>query len=317
MPFNKKLPPRKTSARSTKIKKSAFSLPRWALPVVTLCAGLALGSCSDAVTDTGKELVRFVQTVLTSDALRDKLNEVLNPGSVDAPLAPVQAPPAVRQGAEPFAACTQFFAGGRSPIMHTQRTQRPLCYSAFAILHNGQTKTPVFVAQKLNRRLVADADEKRTDRFFADARLPESERAELGDYRNSGYSRGHMAPAADMPTPTAMEQSFSLANMVPQSDRHNGGPWAKVEQDTRHYASRAKGDVYVITGPVYVQSRKSIGENRVRVPDYVFKLVYDEAGHRAWAHWHANRDDATGGRPISYSELVKRTGIEFLPGLGL
>lgn len=317
VPFNNKPAPRKTGSRASKTKKSGFSLPRWAWPVLTLCAGLALGSCSDSVTSTGKELVRFVQAVLTSDALRDKLDEVLNPGAASAPVAPPQAPPAARQGAEPFAACPQFFAGGRSPILHTQPQQRPLCYEAFAILHNGQTKTPVFVAQKLNRRLVADADEKRTDRFFADARLPQAERAELDDYRNSGYSRGHMAPAGDMPTPTAMAQSFSLANMIPQSERHNGGAWAKVEQDTRHFAGRAKGDVYVITGPVYVQSRKTVGDNRVRVPDYVFKLVYDEAGQRAWAHWHANRDDENGGRPISYQELVKRTGIEFLPGLGL
>ena len=41
-------------------------------------------------------------------------------------------------------------------------------FDAFAVLHSGHTKTPIFVAQKLNRRLVADADEKRTDRFFAD-----------------------------------------------------------------------------------------------------------------------------------------------------
>ena len=37
--------------------------------------------------------------------------------------------------------------------------------------------------------------------------------------------------------------------MVPQDQAHNGGPWSKVEQDTRKYASRAKGAVFVITGP--------------------------------------------------------------------
>lgn len=317
MPFTKKPAPRKSSASSSRNKKSTFGLPRWVLPVVTLAAGLTVGSCSDSLTDNGRELARFVQTVLTSDALRDQLDALLNHDSADSPAVQEKVPPATRQGAEPFAACPQFFAGGQSPILHLQPSHRALCYNAFAILHSGQTKTPVFVAQKLNRRLVADADEKRTDRFFADARLPQSERAELDDYRKSGYSRGHMAPAGDMPNPTAMAQSFSLANMIPQSDRHNSGPWAKVEQDTRHYAQRAKGDVYVITGPVYVNSRKTIGENRVRVPDYVFKLVYDEAGQRAWAHWHANHDDATAGRPISYQELVKRTGIEFLPGVAL
>jgi endonuclease G len=126
-----------------------------------------------------------------------------------------------------------------------------------------------------------------------------------------------MAPAGDMPNPTAMAQSFSLANMVPQSPRHNSGAWSKVEQDTRKFAERSRGDVYVITGPVYSQASQSIGPNRVRVPDYVFKLVYDESRHKAWAHWHANRDDARAGQPISYRELVERTGIEFLPGVGL
>lgn len=291
-------------------------------PTVTLVAGIALGSCTDAIPKTGQELTRFVETVLTSPQLKDKLGEVLQttaPSRADSPAdQTASAPPAQRSGAEPFAECRQFFAGGQSPILTPRPLQRPLCYDAFAILHSGQTKTPVFVAQKLNRRSVADADETRTDKFFADARLPKAERADLEDYRNSGYSRGHMAPAGDMPTPAAMAQSFSLANMVPQAQKHNGGAWSKIEQDTRKYAQRAAGDVFVITGPVYSSGNSpSIGAGKVRVPDYIFKLVYDEAGHRAWAHWHRNSDDEHGGLPISYRELVKRTGIEFLPGAGL
>ena len=71
------------------------------------------------------------------------------------------------------------------------------CYEAFAVLHSGITKTPVFVAQRLNRQSVEDADEKRDKRFSADARLPSGERAELDDSMKSGYSRGHMAPMGD------------------------------------------------------------------------------------------------------------------------
>lgn len=41
------------------------------------------------------------------------------------------------------------------------------------------------------------------------------------------------------------------------------------------------------------------------------------AGNRAWAHWHRNSDDEHGGPPISYKELVRRTGIEFQPGVRL
>jgi endonuclease G len=194
--------------------------------------------------------------------------------------------------------------------------QRALCYDAFAILHSGESKTPVLVAQRLNRSSVADADEKRTNRFFPDARLRAAERANLEDYQGSGYDRGHMAPAGDMPTAQAMAQSFSLANMVPQTPTHNRGVWAtSVEAATRKYASRATGNVFVITGPVFspnIAESPSIGLGLVRVPKYLFKLVYDEDENRAWAYWHENANDTKATAPISYEELEKKTGIVFL-----
>lgn len=221
--------------------------------------------------------------------------------------------------AEDFAACPQFFAHRTAPIVEKRPTQRALCYDAFAILHSGESKTPVFVAEKLNQASIADTGEKRTNRFFADARLRSAERATLEDYKGSGYDRGHMAPAGDMPTAQAMAQSFSLANMVPQAPEHNRGVWAKtVESATRKYASRATGDVYVITGPVYVPSialSPAIGPGQVRVPKYLFKLVYDEHKNKAWAYWQENANATQAAPPISYAELVRRTGIAFLPSI--
>jgi endonuclease G len=196
--------------------------------------------------------------------------------------------------------------------------QRELCYEGFAVLHNGSTRTPAFVAERLNRQLLLQArEQERTNRFFADARLPQAERAELSDYKGSGYARGHMAPAGDMFNPTAMAQSFSLANMVPQNPKHNSGAWAKIEEDTRAYAMRAQGDVYVITGPVFGPGSPVIGTNQVRVPTHLFKLVYDAATQRAWAHWQQNSAETRPGPPISYGELEQRTGMEWLPGAAL
>lgn len=192
--------------------------------------------------------------------------------------------------------------------------QRELCYEAFAILHSGTTKTPVFVAERLTRASIEDAAEKRANKFFADARLPRDERAELSDYKGSGYARGHMAPAGDMSNPIAMAQSFSLANMVPQDPAQNSGAWSKIERDTRRYVLRAKGNVFVITGPVFRQDCPTVGANRVRVPAHLFKLVYDESTGKAWAHWQPNSKEARAGRPISYAELTQRVGMELLPG---
>ncbi|PWW49017.1 endonuclease G [Melaminivora alkalimesophila] len=226
------------------------------------------------------------------------------------------APPAGALHATAFSECPQFFARGRPPAVPAAPQLRELCYDSFAILHSGQTRTPVLVAQRLNRRMLQQGRHiQRTDRFFADARLPRSERAELQDYRGSGYSRGHMAPAADMPNATAMAQSFSLANVVPQDSRHNSGPWAKVEADTRAYVMRARGDVFVITGPVFEPGAKRIGSNRVAVPSHLFKLVHDPSTGRSWAHWQQNAPSAKVERPISYEELVRRTGANWLPGV--
>ena len=226
---------------------------------------------------------------------------------------------AASHAAENFTDCLQFFADGKPPIVAPNPTNRALCYDAFAILYSSESKTPVFAAERLNRGSVNGSHEKRTNKFFADARLRSSERSTLDDYKGSGFDRGHMAPAADMPTQQAMAQSFSLANMVPQAPMHNRGVWAKsVEMATRKYVARAKGNVYVITGPVYapnISQSPSIGQGRVRIPRYLFKLVYDQDKNRAWVHWHENADTTSASRPISYADLVKRTGTNFLPGL--
>lgn len=250
-------------------------------------------------------------------ALAFCLSNVFLPGRLWARSAQFDSAALLTPQPTSFAQCPQFFAGGRPPAITPRPEFRELCYEAFAVLHSGTTKTPVYVAQRLNRRTIEDADEKRAKRFFADARLPSGERAELEDYKRSGYSRGHMAPAGDMPTLTAMAQSFSLANMVPQNPQHNGGAWNKIEQDTRHFALRAKGNVYVITGPVFTNDGPRIGANGVKVPTYLYKLVYDAASQRAWAHWQENREGEMVSRPITYQELVKRTGVEFLPHAAL
>jgi endonuclease G len=261
-----------------------------------------------------------------------------------------------------FGGCRENFANGESPLVPNANEQRAraLCFSGFAVLHSGKTKTPMFVAAVLSREhLDAGKGLKRTNKFFADARLPSAERATLEDYRGSTFHRGHQFAAADASNEDAMAQSFSLANMVPHSPLNNSKMWAGLEKATRTYAYRAKGNVYVMTGPVFtpdfcpfvMAAKRLLAEKNqvipasnsrivsqaveaagfvaprrydadactigagVAVPSHLFKLVYDPTTQRAWAHWLENTDWARVSAPISYDELVRRTGIEFLPGV--
>jgi endonuclease G len=213
-----------------------------------------------------------------------------------------------------FEKCRHFFANGKVPTVKHQSElmSRALCFSSFAVLHSGRTKTPIYVAERLNKENLLNAkNNQRSDFFFSDARLPQSERSELIDYKNSGFDRGHMAPAGDMDTMKGMVQSFSLANIVPQAPVNNRKAWANIEKATRKYVMRARGDVYVITGPVFDSNPVTVGIGKVWVPKFLFKFVYDPATQRSWAHWIENTDNARPSKPISYEELRRRTNINF------
>lgn len=42
--------------------------------------------------------------------------------------------------------------------------------------------------------------------------------------------------------------------------------------------------------------------------------MYEVKTNRAWVHWQESQDQTWVSRPISYEELVKRAGVNFLPG---
>ena len=93
------------------------------------------------------------------------------------------------------------------------------------------------------------------------------------DYKGSGYDRGHLAPAADLAWSSAsMSASFFYSNMSPQLPGFNRGIWKKIEELMRSWA-RAYDSVYVVTGPLYLEQRGSIGPNAVRIPSHYFKAV--------------------------------------------
>lgn len=218
-----------------------------------------------------------------------------------------------------FTQCQDFFyqhTAPQTPETITKGKLRELCFDDFAILHSGNNKAPLFAAEKLSARSLKEAaDEKRTDRFYEEARLPSAERGQLADYKGSGFDRGHLAAAAQRTTPEAMAQSFSLANMVPQAPENNRGVWARsVEAATRKYVMRARGDVYVITGTYNAPGNPARFAGEVRIPDALYKLVYDASANKSWVYWTPN-SDVEKPEMISYDKLVSLTGIRFLPAM--
>ena len=213
-------------------------------------------------------------------------------------------------------ACPQHFAAGQRPVVTNPKLQartQEICFRAFAVLHSGVSRTPLFAAEHLTRQNVKNAGKlSRKDSFHAEDALPESDRAELSDYARSGYDRGHMAPNADFATRKAQAESFSLANMVPQVHESNAGVWAGIESATRQLAT-AEGDIYVISGPAFIGGNlKKIGN--VLVPTHVWKVIYSPSQQKAGAYLITN-DDTRDYAVLTVSKLEKMVGLSLLPGL--
>jgi endonuclease G len=213
-------------------------------------------------------------------------------------------------------ACPQHFAAGQRPVVTNPKLQartQEICFRAFAVLHSGVSRTPLFAAEHLTRQNVKNAGKlSRKDSFHAEDALPESDRAELSDYARSGYDRGHMVPNANFATRKAQAESFSLANMVPQVHESNAGVWAGIESATRQLAT-AEGDIYVISGPAFVGGNlKKIGN--VLVPTHVWKVIYSPSQQKAGAYLITN-DDTRDYAVLTVSKLEKMVGLSLLPGL--
>lgn len=213
--------------------------------------------------------------------------------------------------------CPEHFVGGEAPDLVNRKLDsrtREVCYSGYALKHSGLTRTPLYAAEHLTReRLMRGKGLKRHNNFHPDDNIPASERAELRHYARSGYDRGHVAPSADMFDMQSQYECFSLANMMPQVPENNRGPWEGIESSVREMA-RERGDLYVVTGPIFRGERVQRIGGAVLVPTSMFKAVYDPRRQEAGAYLIDNSADSQ-PRTISIAELEKMTGISVFPTL--
>jgi endonuclease G len=215
--------------------------------------------------------------------------------------------------------CGEHFLGAEMPDVSKskQAKTRLLCFADYAVLHSGLSKTPVYSAEFLtSERVEAAKRVPRKNNFHAESKLPEEERAELDDYKGSGFDRGHMAPSGNMSTAKAQRESFSLANMIPQNACLNEVLWEGIESAMRQLATDEE-EVYIVTGPIYPAGANTqvqqIGEG-VLVPTEVFKAIYVPSLNQAGAYVAVN-EDTREFRSVSLDDLKQLTGLDVFPKL--
>jgi len=203
--------------------------------------------------------------------------------------------------------------------IETNQASRYLCRDGYVVNYNDQTKQPNWVAYRLTARSVANHTE-REEQFEADSAIPKAYRAELSDYKKSGYDRGHLAEYASMDfSERSAKQSFLLSNISPQRAGLNRHGWAQLEKYVRFWA-KAKGELYVYTGVIYKNKTPStfIGTGKVAVPDYFYKVIYAPKQKESIAFVMPNKKvekkDVAKYR-ASIKDIQSRTGVNFFTTL--
>lgn len=146
------------------------------------------------------------------------------------------------------------------------------------------------------------------------------------DYNNSGFDRGHMAPAYAMfisGGEDGLKESFFMSNVIPQVKELNRGPWENLEG---YIAGRKKeaivglhekhGSTTVFCGPIYDQNPQKL-RNGTWIPTACFMLVYVPVnGTTVYKAWEMPNSPKITSKPLRNFEttidnIEKKTKIVF------
>jgi len=200
--------------------------------------------------------------------------------------------------------------GGSGQLIH---------HDYYSLSYSDKNEQAEWVAYELKREELKAPNVKRSRNFRKDNAV-RGESAHHKDYSNSGYTRGHMAPAGDMAfSEEAMRQSFYMSNMSPQTRACNNGIWKELEENVRDWAYDHK-HLYIITGPIFDNPKpQRIGRAGVAVPDRFFKIILDNTDPRREGIAFIIPNDLSEKRlddyAISIDKAEEITGFDFFSDL--
>lgn len=203
-------------------------------------------------------------------------------------------------------------------VVIPDETPEILCpYTGFTVSFNPSWHVPNYVAWELLRSELEGSSSRSSHRFAPDNEVYGC--SSLADYRNSGFDRGHMAPAADMKwSEESMRDCHLLTNIVPQDHSLNSGIWNSLEMKSRNYADRDSA-VIIICGPVLSDRiTRTIGRG-VAVPERFFKVILAPYANPpraiAWVLPNRSVRESLGSMAMTVDQVEEITGFDFFSAL--
>ncbi len=198
----------------------------------------------------------------------------------------------------------------------TSTTGQVVHHKGYSLSYNEPHEQAEWVAYELKKADLSKSHFKRP--YFEIDEAVATGAAHWRNYKNSGYDRGHLCPAADRQyNKEVFNETFLTSNITPQDHDFNSGIWNQLEQQVRYWAKIYDG-VYVVTGGVLKDHLKSIGSESVSVPEYFYKVIFDRtegAKMIAFLIPHETSNKSLKKYVVSVDAIEELTGIDFFPNL--
>ena len=192
-------------------------------------------------------------------------------------------------------------------------------YEGFDVLFDEKHLIPFWVSYTLTSDEVLSTPAPIKGNFQQDNKN-RVKQADNTDYLRTGWSRGHMAPAADFKwSVSAYEGTFVYTNCCPQDQSLNNGSWNVLENKVRSLA-KEYNEILVVTGPIIGDNiNGSIGPNQVTIPDQFFKALLIEKGSEVccvgFIMNNTPQKQTLLESFVSINRLESITGFDFFPFL--
>lgn len=199
----------------------------------------------------------------------------------------------------------------------TSTTNQIVKHQYYTLSYSEKHEQAEWVAYALKPSFLKRVDRKRP--YFIYDKQVKTKSANYRNYKKSGYDRGHLVPAGDMRfNLNAFNDTFYTSNISPQNHDFNAGIWNRLEQKTRYWTKKY-GTLYVITGGVLKENLKTIGDEKVTVPNQFYKILLDytepEIKAIAFLMPNQNVNEALYKYVVSIDKIEQLTGIDFFPNL--
>ncbi|MGJ8592524.1 MAG: DNA/RNA non-specific endonuclease [Aquaticitalea sp.] len=202
-------------------------------------------------------------------------------------------------------------------FLPTSTTGQIIHHESYSLSYSEPHEQAEWVAYELKKSHLSRSKFKRP--YFEIDQAVETGAASWRNYKNSGYDRGHLCPAADRNySQEAHDETFLTSNISPQNHDFNSGIWNSLEQKTRYWASKYDG-LFVVTGGVLKGDLKTIGNERVAVPEQFYKIVMDANNGKVkmlgFLMPHNKSSEPLYDFVVPVDSIESLTGIDFFPEL--